>query len=243
MAKSAFREALEAAIAGRHSAVHPFSDAWVSGRLDKRLLGEWVKQHYHYVSHFAEWLGTVYGSCPEEDVRGFLLENIAEEEGITGQSGFPAVQHAKLLLDFAEACGKSRREIVEAQRNGELLAETLGLQSWCAVQARKPFVEALAGLLIGLESQVPRIYRRTTPPLVEQYGFTEEEIVFFRLHILADEEHGERGFEIIETYATTAELQACCIRLVNEATVMRRLYLDGLYNRYLAPAANRIAAE
>ena len=242
MAVSAFRRTLEEAIAERHSAVHPFSEAWVSGRLNKRLLGEWVKQHYHYVSHFAEWLGMVYGSCPEEEVRAFLLENIAEEEGITGQSGFPAVQHTRLLLEFAEACGKSRDEIVNAQRDGGLLAETLGLQSWCAVQARKPFVEALAGLLIGLESQVPRIYRRTTPPLVEKYGFTEEEIVFFRLHILADEEHGERGFEIIEKYASTPELQAGCVRLVKEATLMRRLYLDGLYDKHLAPA-HRIAAE
>ncbi len=243
MAASAFRQALEEAIAQRHSAVHPFSDAWVSGRLDKRLLGEWVKQHYHYVSHFAEWLGTVYGSCPVQEVREFLLENIAEEEGIVGEGEFPPTRHTDLLLDFAEACGKSRDEIVNAQRDGELLPETLGLQSWCTVQAHKPFAEALAGLLIGLESQVPRIYRRTTPPLVEKYGFTEKEIVFFRLHLVADEEHGERGFEIVEKYATTPEVQAGCVRLVKEATLMRRLYLDGLYNKYLAPAASRIAAE
>ncbi|HJU17960.1 MAG TPA: iron-containing redox enzyme family protein [Stellaceae bacterium] len=243
MATSAFRQALEEAIAQRHSAVHPFSDAWVSGRLNKRLLGEWVKQHYHYVSHFAEWLATVYGDCPYAEVRAFLLENIAEEEGLTGQSGFPAVRHTELLLDFAEACGKSREEILNAQRNGELLPETLGLQSWCAVQARKPFVEALAGLLIGLESQVPRIYSKTTPPLIEKYGFTEEEVVFFRLHIVADEEHGERGFEIIEKFATTPELQATCVRLVKEATAMRRLYLDGLTNKYLVPQVSRIAAE
>ena len=84
------------------------------------------------------------------------------------------------------------------RREGELLAETLGLQSWCAVQSKKPFAEALAGLVVGLESQVPKIYSKTTPPLIEKYGFTEEEIVFFRLHIVADDEHGERGFEILE---------------------------------------------
>ena len=243
MATSAFRQALEEAIAQRHSAVHPFSDAWMSGRLSKPLLGEWVKQHYHYVSHFSEWLATVYGDCPHEDVREFLLENITEEEGVTGQAGFPAVQHTKLLLDFAEACGKSRDEIVNAQTNGELLAETLGLQSWCSVQARKPFAEALAGLVVGLESQVPKIYSKTTPPLIEKYGFTEDEIVFFRLHIVADDEHGERGFEILEKYATTPEQQASCIRMVKEATLMRRLYLDGLWNKYLVPAAARMAAE
>jgi len=243
MATSAFRQALEDAIAQRHSAVHPFSDAWVSGRLNKHLLGEWVKQHYHYVSHFSEWLATIFGNCPQAEVREFLLENINEEEGVTGQTGWPAVHHQKLLLDFAEACGKSRDEIVNAQVNGELLGETLGLQSWCTMQARKPFTEALAGLVVGLESQVPKIYRKTTPPLVEKYDFTEEEIVFFRLHIVADDEHGERGFEILETYATTPEQQANCIRAVQEATLMRRLYLDGLYNKYLAPESTRMAAE
>ena len=128
----------------------------------------------------------------------------------------------------------ARQEVVDAQLNGELLPETLGLQSWCYRQAQRPFVEALAGLLVGLESQVPAIYAKTTPPLLEKYGFTEDEVTFFRLHIVADAEHGERGFQIVEKYATTPEMQAACVRLVKEATMMRRLYLDGLYNRYLA---------
>ncbi len=234
MAKSDFRLALEAAIEQRHSKGHPWSDAWVNGRLDRRLLGEWTKQHFHYVSHFSEWLATVFGNCPHDDVRHFLAENIFEEEGFAAGQGFPAARHADLLLDFGEHCGMSRKEIVEAQLKGELLPETLGLQSWCYRQAQRPYVEALAGLLVGLESQVPQIYARTTPPLVEKYGFTEEEVVFFRLHIAADEEHGERGFEILERHVTTPELRESCVRLVREATMMRGLYLDGVYRKFLA---------
>jgi len=231
---SEFRQALEDAIRARHSAVHPWSEAWTSGKLSRALLGEWVKQHYHYVSYFAQWLGAVYANCPHREVQDFLLENIAEEEGIVGNGDFKPVRHTDLLLDFAEACGKSRREIIDAQANGELLGETLGLQSWCWRQSQRPFVEALSGLLVGLESQVPAIYRKTTPPLLEKYGFTEEEVTFFTLHIVADTEHGERGFQIVEQYATTPEQQATCVRLVKEATMMRRLYLDGLYNKHLA---------
>jgi pyrroloquinoline-quinone synthase len=234
MAKSAFRQALEAAIQQRHSKAHPWSDAWVNGRLSRELLGEWTKQHFHYVSHFSEWLATVFGNCPADDVRHFLAENIFEEEGFAAGQGFPAVRHTDLLLDFGEHCGMSRKAILDAQLNGELLPETLGLQSWCYRQAQRPYVEALAGLLVGLESQVPQIYSRTTPPLIEQYGFTEEEVVFFRLHIVADAEHGERGFEIVERHAGTPEQQESCVRLVREATMMRRLYLDGLYNKFLA---------
>ena len=234
MAKSAFRLALEEAIEQRHSAVHPWSEAWTSGKLDRRLLGEWVKQHFHYVSHFSEWLGAVYAACPHWDVQHFLLENITEEEGFVGSGDFAPVRHSELLLDFAETCGMKRAEILNAQVKGELLPETLGLQSWCAVQSTKPFVEALSGLLIGLESQVPRIYSKTTPPLLEKYGFAEDEVTFFTLHIVADAEHGEKGFEIVEKYATTDEQRAACVRLVKEATMMRRLYLDGVYRKFIA---------
>ena len=103
------------------------------------------------------------------------------------------------------------------------------------VQSLKPTPVAVAGLLVGLESQVPQIYQRTTPPLVEKYGFTEEDIVFFRLHIVADTEHGKRGYEIVERLADSAEQQVACLRAVREATLLRRLYLDALYNEYVAP--------
>ena len=179
---------------------------------------------------------------PDQEIREFLLENMMEEEGFVGEEGFPQVKHTDLLIEFAEHCGKSRQEIEGAQLNGELLPETLGLQSWCFRQSYKPTHEAVAGLLVGLESQVPQIYSRTTPPLIEQYGFTEEEVVFFRLHIVADTEHGERGFEILERMADTDEKKEASIRCVNEATIMRRLYLDGLYNKYLAEPL-QVAAE
>lgn len=243
MSKSAFRAALEDAIAQRHSAVHPWSEAWTSGKLTRPLLGEWVKQHYHYVSHFSEWLGMVYANCPHWDVQHFLLENMTEEEGFVGSADFAPVRHSELLLDFAEHCGMKKVTVLDAQKNGELLPETLGLQSWCHRQSLRPFVEALSGLLIGLESQVPAIYSKTTPPLLEKYGFTEEEVTFFTLHIVADQEHGDRGYEIVEKYATTPEQQATCVGLVREAAMMRRLYLDGLYRKFLVqPHTQKMAA-
>ena len=55
---------------------------------------------------------------------------------------------------------------------------------------------------------MPRIYSKTTPPLLEKYGFAEDEVTFFTLHIVADAEHGEKGFEIVEKYATTDEQRA-----------------------------------
>lgn len=243
MSKSAFRHEVEDAIQERHSKIHPWSEAWVTGKLDRVLLGQWAKQHFHYVSHFPWWCGTVYANTRHQEIRDLLIENIMEEEGFVGEGGFPAVKHTELLLDFAEHCGLSREEVANAQTNGELLPGTLGLQSWCFRQSYKPDYEAIAGLLVGLESQVPQIYARTTPPLIEKYGFTEEEVVFFRLHIVADQEHGERGFEVLEKHADTDERKEACLRNVREATVMRRLYLDSLHSTYLAQQVEATAVQ
>ena len=239
---SAFRQQVEDAIQQRHSSIHPWSEAWSSGGLNRQLLGEWAKQHYHYVGNFPWWCGTVYANSAHQEVRELLLENMMEEEGFVGEEGFPQVKHTDLLLDFAEHCGLTREEVENAQLNGELLGGTLGLQSWCFRQSYKPDYEAIAGLLVGLESQVPQIYKKTTPPLIEKYGFTEEEVVFFRLHIVADEEHGERGFQLLEKYADTDEKKAACLRTVREAATMRRLYLDSLAERFLN-TQHAVAAE
>lgn len=235
MPKSGFHAALRETVEQRHSKIHPFSEAWVTGGLNRQILGEWVKQHYHYVGHFSQWCGGIFANCSDEETNHFLVENIMEEEGFVEEGGFPAAKHVELLLDFGEACGKSRQEIKDAQTNGELMAGLLGLQSWCAVQSTKPTHEAIAGLLVGLESQVPQIYKRTTPPLVEKYGFAEKDITFFRLHIVADTEHGRRGYEIVERLADTDEKQQACLRAVREAGLMRRLYLDALYDVHVAP--------
>src|SRR5258708_36562509 len=104
MAKSAFRQQIEAAIQQRHSKTHPWSDAWVGGKLNKALLGEWVKQHYHYVSLFPQWLATVYGECPHADIRHFLTENIMGGGGFVADHPFPPAHPRRRLPPFRRAC-------------------------------------------------------------------------------------------------------------------------------------------
>jgi pyrroloquinoline-quinone synthase len=219
---SAFRRELEAAVNARHSRLNPFTEMWVKGELTRGQLGAWAAQHYQYVSQFPRWCATVYGACPYPDARDFLLENIIEEESGT--------KHVDLLIRFAEACGVSRPEVERTRQ----LPTTRGLTAWCFEMAHAPFYEAAAGLLVGLESQVPGIYRRNLPALKPLYGFTDHEIEFFAVHIEADEVHGERGYEIVETYADTDAKRATAVDAVRQATEMRWQYMTGLYRAYVA---------
>lgn len=216
--KSEFRKQLEAAVAGKHSQASPFSLAWSEGRLTRDHFAYWVGQHLHYVGHFSEWLGAMFADCPHKDARDFLLQNMWEEE-----MGTP---HTELLIRFGEACGWSRDRILSQKA----LPTTRGLRYWCETLAKShDFVGASAALIVGLESQTPGIYTRQLPPLRETYGFTEDETIFFEIHIASDAVHGERGYQIVERYADTPEEQQRCLELVHEATEMRWMYMDGLY--------------
>ena len=114
----------------------------------------------------------------------------------------------------------------------------------CGRHARDPIV-AVAGLVVGLESQVPSIYRKQTPTLREKYKFTDEEVEFFDLHIV-DEIHGERGYQIVLEHATTPELQQRCLKICEIGAQMRLLYTTALYHDYVAseiPMSELLAVE
>ena len=115
-------------------------------------------------------------------------------------------------------------------------AITRGLQAWCYTTAmREHFVVATAALVVGLESQVPSIYKKQIVPLREKYGFSEDEIEFFDLHITSDVVHGERGYQIVLENANTPELQQRCLQYVRWGAEMRYSYTKALYDDYVAP--------
>ena len=188
----------------------------------------WAENHYHYVGPFADYLGYIYANTPDTatDAKDFLLQNMYEEE-------LADVRHTDLLIRFAEAAGTTRERVMDIDNS---TAVTKGLQGWCyAVAFREHFAVATAALVVGLESQVPSIYRRQYPVLLEKYGFTEEEAEFFDLHITSDEVHGERGYQIVLDHATTVELQQRCLQLVRHGADMRFSYTKALYDTYVAP--------
>lgn len=222
-----FRTALENAIKGKSANKAPFSIAWASGKLSRDHLARWAENHYHYVGPFADYLAYIYARMPAEyvEAKDFLLQNMYEEE-IGGD------RHTDLLIRFAEACGTTRERI---ENPDNMTATTRGLQSWCyAVAMREDPIVAVAGLVVGLESQVPSIYRRQTPTLREKYGFTDEEVEFFDLHIVSDEIHGERGYQIVLEHARTVELQQKCLKICEIGAQMRLLYTTALYHDYVA---------
>src|SRR5437016_12705599 len=80
---------------------------------------------------------------PFRDVKAYLFENLGDEEN-------PEDRHLDMLKDYVEATGSSR----ESVEDSVVLAGTEGLQNWgWRLVYQTPWQAALAGRLIGLESQ------------------------------------------------------------------------------------------
>lgn len=223
-----FRVAMEEAFSGTMAKDASFSRAWATGKLDKKHFVHWATNHYHYIGPFGDYLGLMYANTPDSarDAKDFLLQNMYEEE-------LSDARHSDLLIDFAVACGGTR-EYVQDRHN--TMPFTKGLQGWMYhISGTENFVVSSAALIVGLESQVPSIYRTQYPTLIEKYGFSEEEAEFFDLHITSDEIHGERGYQIVLKYADTPELQQRCLDIIREAADMRFAYTKALYETYVEP--------
>ena len=228
LSQEEFRSALENAIKGREASNASFSKAWSDGQLKREHFARWAENHYNYVGPFADYLAYIYANTPDHmtDAKDFLLQNMYEEE-------LADIRHTDLLVRFGEVCGTTREAIEDPNTCN---AVTRGLQAWCyATAMREHYVVATAALVVGLESQVPQIYKKQIVPLREVYKFTEDEIEFFELHITSDEVHGERGYQIVLEGADTPYLQQRCLQFVRWGAEMRFSYTKALYDTYVAP--------
>ena len=80
---------------------------------------------------------------------------------------------------------------------------------------------------------MPQLYEPIVPALRDTYGFSDDEIEFFLLHITADVEHGEKGFQILLEHTEDAQTQQDVIATVGEAAKKRWFYMDGMKMQYI----------
>jgi pyrroloquinoline-quinone synthase len=216
-----FHDQLVTARNKKHSKNHPFFELWVQGKLTKEQTAFYCAQHFHYVVEYLNWMAYEASQIPQGDVKAYLFENLGDEEN-------PDDRHLDMLKDYVAVCGVKRDSV----ESSIVLGGTDQLQNWgWRLVYQKPWQAALAGMFIGLESQFLDICKKIVPALHQYYGHKPgaREIRFFEEHIHADEVHGSKGFAIVEKYADTPELQALALKTVEEATIRRWRYMNGIY--------------
>ncbi len=184
---------------GRGMKDHPIVQELEAGTVTIPQLQLFTEQFYLHISKMLPWIGAIYVRCPHETVRTSLVKNLAEEcTGYQTQTD----AHPDLLLRFASALNSDPEVIKETNQlpDGRRLTEYFEFMGLC----RDWFVP-LSAIGIGLESFVPETFIRIVNALKKNYGMSDDDLIFWSMHIIADEGHGDEGIELVSEYAITGE--------------------------------------
>ncbi|MHB8621082.1 MAG: TenA family transcriptional regulator [Chloroflexota bacterium] len=215
-----------------HTRNHPFFDAWASGALTLEQMGRYMAQHYVLVQEILRPYGIIYARAPH-DVQAFVIENLAEEEGLIGENHMgPGKNHNQILLRWTETCGLSVAEVTRDTRPVPHLRGLLDMM-W-RLAYRDPW-EIWMAAQACLESQQVGIQERTVPALARHYGFGggNDRVEWFEEHLTADVEHGRRAFQLVGKYVRDDDMADRCRQAVEDACKMRWLYMTDVHDLYV----------
>src|SRR4029453_8652562 len=170
---------IKADIAAKHANLnHPFCRLLIAGKLTREQLQGWARQRYKGISGMD--LGQVaqlYVKAPDDQIRRHVLERLGEEGGsLSGKS------HREMFLDFCQAIGLSREEVI----NAPALPETLAVAHLYKVRfLHDSFLEGLISMAC-VESQNPDGFAKWAPALQEHYGIARKHLGWFMEHVTAD---------------------------------------------------------
>lgn len=169
----------------------------IEGRLGLDQVRGFCTQYYLHVREVLRWIAQAYVNCPYPDVRLAIFQNLVEEElGIYSKTK----GHLDLLADFGAAIGLSRDDLERTEPTYETAALIDCLELMCRTQ---PWYVTVAAIGIGFESQVPLTFGRVAEGLKKHYGLTDQDVLFWSVHVSADEEHGDISEDLVWGQAQT----------------------------------------
>ena len=207
---------------GRGMANHPIVLGLEAGTVTLPQLRHFTEQFYLHIRNMLPWIGQIYVTCPHEDVRAVLAKNLAEECIGTFTK---TKAHPDLLLEFGEAIGMD----VQATRQKTQLPDSRRVTEFFEFMSNcRPWYVPLSAIGLGLESFVPDTFTRIVAALKKNYGIKDDKLVFWTMHIMADQEHGDEGIELVSKYAVTPLAR----KQVYDATVETSALYFKLWNIY-----------
>lgn len=194
------------------------------GELSREDLRRWALEMYWESHEFPNTYAAAYVNCPVPEARRFLFENIYEEE--TGGLMSGSIPHIDLKFRFIESLGFQRDEIL----SGTPLPATQAYLDFRELLFKtKPWVVAVGAYALGAENQVIEPFKMIADGLRAHYGMSKHDSVFYDIHSVADEAHGEVGLRIVRQYCRAPDLQEelyrCALRA---AYTYNHYYVAGL---------------
>jgi pyrroloquinoline-quinone synthase len=200
------------------------------GRLtltEVRALGA---QMYKFSREFSRYLAKALAVCMQEEARIIIAENLWDELG----AGDLACTHPSLFRRFTRAIG------IDDERLEEIPAEpeTLRLiDTYLGFADKYGVLGALGAICYASEGTVAKLYSQIGKGLLRTVMFKKGDLVFFDLHIHADEGHAAKLEEVITPLMRTPKDFDIVAEAVKEGLNARYDFFDGVLRAGAARSA------
>ena len=194
-----------------------------SGKLTLDQLRGWAVNRYYFHGHIPEKEAAIAANCPP-DVRQLWIEKLVEEAGGKGKPS-----HPDLWLRFCKDLGLSKEQVKKAE---VLPAVRMAVDGYLNLARYRPWRVGVAASLT--EHLVPKRMEKMIDAFKKYYPFfTEDGMIFFKEHMVADVEHGELTIGLVEKYTHTQGDQAEIREGYFYKIDMHRVILDSVYLEYV----------
>jgi pyrroloquinoline quinone (PQQ) biosynthesis protein C len=212
----------------------PWAEGVTNGTLTLAEMQGWMIQLYPFIHSFPKFLAEALIKCTDDYTRGFYITNIRVEKA-----------HAEQWLWMATGFGAKREEML-ALANGErqVLRDVQSLTDWLwYINTKGSLAEAVAATSFAIEGVTGDLARKVVAGF--QYYRNEPQVDlgpktyrWMRQHAQYDDEHPKIALEIVQRYATTAELRTRAMVAAKRSLELLDNALMTAYRAYSASTAN-----
>jgi pyrroloquinoline-quinone synthase len=173
----------------------PLWQTLMNEKLTRPQIRYFATQYSVFPLHNHNYHGNLYVNCPDPSWRRRIAE-VVYEEG-TGRLFANDREHSKLWLLFGRALGISDQELWTAPFCAGAMAMRVYFEWIC----KRQFLEGVAAHMLAGEAQVPGVYGKVARNLQKHFGFTDEDVSFWDVHEIADEDHSQVGRDLLGQFA------------------------------------------
>lgn len=210
-----------------HTKDHPFYVEFGQGKIGLMPMGKLMAQHFQHVKRVLPSLGVAYYKAPPV-ARKFLLENLAEEEGLlAGERGVPH-DHQDLIIRYCVAAGMTPDEVL----NTEQLPAWRARSYFYINTVREEDIGVYLAMASTQEGQQPALNKERCLPAFEKYhGMKADDprVEFFAEHLVADAAHSGRQIKLVEELITSEAQKARAIEVATIAVKTRWACMNDIY--------------
>jgi pyrroloquinoline-quinone synthase len=201
---------------------HDFYHRLERGEVPRETIHRWAKQFYPWLLSvpiaYAERYARTSVDPGFARYRRMILDQLVEEAG--DPKGLEP-GHPELWLRFCEGIGLPRGEVEGAP----LLPSTLvAIDDFLYLNREAPFYVSAAG-----SSEPPNVElcARLGPAFGRHYGVAEDHLVYYRLHVTADEEHSRFVNSMVADFARTPEIRREMWNAMLRGFALHQLLMEG----------------